>query len=205
MRRSKRKARCSSHRAETSSGNKKRCGGVQRRASTVHREYERKCDKADAEYNGVDTSGGMKGPMRRSLAEFGQVRSLVIGPRGEGSEDLHRLLVTTADVATERKWRRMGTRNPHEARAVIKGRMYRSIGILACARRRRCSASAWASPSGTGELRASAASGQDSSPVPCARSTTLTSRVVLEGVTRRDLRGPGKGGCGIKTGIGQGG
>ena len=107
-----------------------RCGGVMRRASTINREYEWKCDKADRAYNAFDTSGGAKGPMRLRLAGFGRVRSLVIGPRGEGSEDLHRLLDTIADVAAERKWRRMGARNPHEARAVIAARVYRSIGIL---------------------------------------------------------------------------
>ena len=68
--------------------------------------------------------------MRLRLAGFGRVRSLVIGPRGEGSEDLHRLLDTIADLAAERKWRRMCARNPHEARAVIAARMYRSIDIL---------------------------------------------------------------------------
>jgi len=108
-----------------------RCGGVRRRASKVHKEYVNKCRKADVEYNGFDPSTGGKGPMERRLAEFGQVRALVIGPRGEGSDDLHRFVTITSEIAAERRWRGIGARNQQEARSVIKGRMIRSIGITA--------------------------------------------------------------------------
>jgi hypothetical protein len=108
-----------------------RCGGVSLRAGKVHNEYEAKSKKVDVKYNGFDPSSGGKGPMQRRLAEFGQVRALVIGPRGEGSKDLHRLVTITSEIAAERRWRGMGARNQQEARAIIKCRMIRSIGITA--------------------------------------------------------------------------
>ena len=71
------------------------------------------------------------GPMERRLNNFGQIRSLVIGPRGEGSKDIHRLINMTSEIAAEHRWREMGARSVDEARIVFRGRMRRSIGITA--------------------------------------------------------------------------
>ena len=62
---------------------------------------------------------------------FGRIQGLAVGPRGSVSKDLNKLIATIAQIGAERKWQMMGARNPLEARAVIKGRLRRSVGITA--------------------------------------------------------------------------
>jgi len=108
-----------------------RCSGVAKRAGTIHREYVQKAAKVDKEINGDDVTGGRLGRMGRRLAEFGQVRGIAVGPRGEMSCDAHSLVDTIASKASERKWRRMGARNPIEAKAIVKNFVTRKVGITA--------------------------------------------------------------------------
>jgi len=103
---------------------------VEKRASTIHREYVKKARDADAKYNHHDPSGG-PGPVGRRLEEFGQIKALVTGPRAECSADLHSLVSSVADTAAERSWRRVGARNPKEAKAIISDRFFRTIGLNA--------------------------------------------------------------------------
>ena len=56
---------------------------------------------------------------------------MAVGPRGSVSKDLDSLVNLMAEIGAERKWRMMGARSALEARAVIKGRLRRSIGITA--------------------------------------------------------------------------
>ena len=108
-----------------------RCSGVGKRAGTIHGEYVRKAMMVDRDINGDDVTGGRLGRMGKRLAEFGQVRGIAVGPRGEMSGDAHKLVDTIATRASERKWRRMGARNPIEARAIVKNFVTRKIGIVA--------------------------------------------------------------------------
>ena len=68
--------------------------------------------------------------MRKMLQEFA-IKSLVIGPRGECSADLHELVRKCGEVTAERTWRKTGARNVSEAKASITEGMYRRLGIAA--------------------------------------------------------------------------
>ena len=109
----------------------RRCGGVEARAMKVPVEYRLKSRKGDRTYNNFDHSNGGKGPMELRLESFGRVRALVIGPRGEGSKDLHRLIDEAAAIGAERGWRMMGARSVRDAREAFISRIKRSVGITA--------------------------------------------------------------------------
>ena len=102
-----------------------------KRASTINKEYTQKCDEADRKFNNFDNSGGAKGPMHLTFEQYGYVLSLIVGPRGEGSADVHSLVQEIAKTAAERRWRAIGTHSIIEAKAVIKNRVLRSLGITA--------------------------------------------------------------------------
>ncbi len=108
-----------------------RCAGVAHRAASVHQEYVRKAKNVDRDYNNVDVSGGNLGPTGQRLAEYGQVRAIVFGPRGEGSSDAHSLVDLIANKAANRRWRPMGAKSFVVARDAYKSWAYRSIGITA--------------------------------------------------------------------------
>lgn len=108
---------------------KERNGGVARRASKINSEYRAKCRTADVKYNEFVSVAGSKGPMECRLEGFGRVHALVVGPRGEGSTDLHALLRLIAKTAADKSWRGLGAESPEDAKAVYLARVYRSIGI----------------------------------------------------------------------------
>lgn len=120
-----------------------RNGGVEKRAGTINAEYQKKAREADRKWGpggGWDRGAQGPGPVEQRLAEFGQVRSLVVGPRGEVSKDMVWLVSAMATVGAERKWRTMGARSIPEARAVLKRRFTRMVGnfsIRAAARLKR--------------------------------------------------------------------
>jgi hypothetical protein len=108
-----------------------RNGGVAKRATTVHSDYVATAAKADREINNFVSAGGSKGPMQERLEQFGKVHALVVGPRGECSDDLAELLRMIATTAGNRKWRELGATSPVEARAVYLERAFRAVGITA--------------------------------------------------------------------------
>ena len=71
------------------------------------------------------------GPVEQRLAEFGQTRALVFGPRGECSKDVLWLINYMAQTGGERRWRDMRARSISEAVACLKTRILRSVGITA--------------------------------------------------------------------------
>ena len=65
---------------------KKRNGEVEKRAGTINSEYQRKAQKADKDWGpggGWDRDAQGPGPVEQRLAQFGQVRALIVGPRGD--------------------------------------------------------------------------------------------------------------------------
>jgi hypothetical protein len=108
-----------------------RCGGVAHRASTIHKEYVNKAVAADRKYNKHVSVNGSKGKMQLSLETYPSVKGLVVGPRGEGSEDLHYLLREIAGEWAGRSWQSMGAPSVVVAKGVITARVYRSVGIAA--------------------------------------------------------------------------
>ena len=69
--------------------------------------------------------------METALDQFGVVNALVLGPRGEGSEDLIALLRDTAKAAADKFWRKLGANSEDEARGHFVQRYFRSVGITA--------------------------------------------------------------------------
>ena len=81
-------------------------------------------------FNNHDPANG-PGPVSRRLEEFGKIRAVVVGPRGECSPDLHSLVQSVGDIAAERSWRFLGARNPGEAKSIVTERFVRTIGLSA--------------------------------------------------------------------------
>jgi hypothetical protein len=102
-------------------------GAVNKRAGLIHRQYHGKLRKIDLNYN--NAQAGVTGPSQRKLAEFGRIRGFVIGAYGEISTDLKDYLKELAATGAEMTWRDMGARTETEARGLITGMLYRSIGI----------------------------------------------------------------------------
>ena len=69
--------------------------------------------------------------MLTRLEQFGHVQTFVVGPRGEGSDDLIALLKRITQIAAERNWRHIGADSVTKAAAVIGRRFLRSLGIAA--------------------------------------------------------------------------
>jgi hypothetical protein len=115
----------------TSGDDNEWCAGVQRRAKAVHPSYIAKAKKADRKYNGFVSVGGSLGPLELMLGQYGVVRALVVGPRGEASKDLITLLRDIAKVAGDRLWRDIGADSPDEANGHFLQRIYRTVGITA--------------------------------------------------------------------------
>jgi hypothetical protein len=105
--------------------------GVLKKSGQIGPSYFRKCRNADAKYNGVVHGNGIKGPLERRLMEFGPIKALVIGPRGEGSPDLHQLIKEMAMITGERKWQCLGARGVVDAQGYFKQKIRRDIGIAA--------------------------------------------------------------------------
>ena len=105
-----------------------------KRASTINKEYIKKCDEADRKFNNFDNSREPRALCISPSSNTGRLRagsSWVVGPRGEGSADVHSLVQEIAKTAAERRWRAIGTHSISEAKAVIKNRVLRSLGITA--------------------------------------------------------------------------
>ena len=60
------------------------------RARGLPKEYTRKCKTIDQKYNGIGKDE--VGPLEQQLWEFGDLKGLVVGQYGEGSQDLHDLI-----------------------------------------------------------------------------------------------------------------
>mgnify|MGYP000476727423 CR=1 FL=1 len=118
---------CASY--HNSSTLKKRCGGVEKRASMINGEYIRKAKAADKKYNRFDNRNGAKGPMELRLQELGFVWGIISGPRGEVSKDLHKLVETLAKLAGERRWRELGARGVQDAQGHYSLYFRRTLGI----------------------------------------------------------------------------
>ena len=70
--------------------------GVERRAATLPGCYRRELAKYDQRFHG--TTGGETGPLVRLLQSYGKLETLVVGPWGNGSKDLHQLVRTLAEL-----------------------------------------------------------------------------------------------------------
>ncbi len=109
---------------------RERCGGVNKRAAKIHREYVDKCKVADRKYNLFVSVDGSMGPMQRKLNTFPAVKGLVVGPRGEGSPELHNLIEAIAAEWAAKIWREFGADSVAVAKGLLVNRVRRTIGIM---------------------------------------------------------------------------
>ena len=65
---------------------------MERRAATLPGNYKRNLAKYDQRFHG--TTGGVISPLVRLLQSFGKLETLVVGPWGNSSKDLHQLVGT---------------------------------------------------------------------------------------------------------------
>ena len=68
--------------------------------------YKGKLEPLDRRYH--QTAAGETGPLVRRLERFGKLKSLVVGPWGEGSNDLHRLVKVMGETKLAAKSRSLG-------------------------------------------------------------------------------------------------
>ena len=67
---------------------------VDERANLLQGEYTKQTRNADSQY--VGTAAGQMGPVENKLLQCGDLQGLVVGAFGEGSEDLHSLVLVIA-------------------------------------------------------------------------------------------------------------
>ena len=69
--------------------------GTDKRAGGLQTEYKRKLAKYDQRFHG--TAPGQNAPLVQRIASYGKLWGLVVGPWGEGSKDLHALVIVVGN------------------------------------------------------------------------------------------------------------
>ena len=105
---------------------------VDKRASELNGEYIRKARNTDQQYCG--TAPGTTGPVETKLGSLGEVKGVVVGAFGEGSEDLHSLIhhlaVSRVRMAGPQKGRRGQVRSEEAELALTTSFLRRSLSVV---------------------------------------------------------------------------
>ena len=101
--------------------------GTDKRADLLQGEYRRKLAKYDRSYHGVES--GQTGPLVHRLESFGKLESLVVGPWGEGSKDLHLLVRTLAEQRLAAQSRARGWEGSKTELGLVLGYIRRSLSL----------------------------------------------------------------------------
>ena len=80
--------------------------GTDRRAGGLQQLYRKKLLPLDSRYH--NTPPGQAGPLVRRLQSYGKLEGLVVGPWGEVSKDMHRLVKVLAESKLAAKARARG-------------------------------------------------------------------------------------------------
>ena len=98
---------------------------VNRRAHLLQSEYRKKAREADRNFGGVpeDTVG----PVERKLEQFGELRGLVVGAFGKGSEDIHMLIDTLAESRVQALGLQKGKQGMEAEIGATKGQIRRML------------------------------------------------------------------------------
>ena len=102
---------------------------VRFRGDCVHRDAISKLKRLDV--TGGWTSTTRLGPATRRLQSFGRVKGWVTGAFGEASPDLHRFLDLLSRKGAASRHRDLGCDTPLQARAHVKNRCCRELGVAA--------------------------------------------------------------------------
>ena len=102
---------------------------VDRRARTLNGEYRDKAKLVDRQYG--DVQEGTVGPVQRKLESFGEIKGLVFGAFGEGSEDVHTLVQSLASSRARTMALQRGRDCGEGELAVIVGEVRRRLSVAA--------------------------------------------------------------------------
>ena len=102
---------------------------VDRRARTLNSEYLDKAKLVDRQYGEVQE--GTVGPVQRKLESFGEIKGLVFGAFGEGSEDVHTLVQSLATSRARTVALQRGRECSEGELAVIVGEVRRRLSVAA--------------------------------------------------------------------------
>ena len=105
---------------------------VDKRASELNGEYIRKARNTDRQYCG--TAPDTTGPVETKLGTLGEVKGVVVGAFGEGSEDLHSLIhhlaISRVRVAGPQKGRRGQVRTEEAELAITTSFLRRTLSVV---------------------------------------------------------------------------
>ena len=105
---------------------------VDKRASELHNEYVLKARNTDHQYCG--TAPGTTGPVETKLGTLGEVKGVVVGAFGEGSDDLHSLIhhlaISRVRVAGPQKGRRGQVRTEEAELALTTAFLRRTLSVV---------------------------------------------------------------------------
>ena len=105
---------------------------VDKRANELNAEYIKKARNTDQKYCG--TVQGTTGPVETKLGTLGEVKGVVVGAFGEGSEDLHSLIhhlaVSRVRVAGPQKGRRGQMRTEEAELALTTSFLRRTLSVV---------------------------------------------------------------------------
>ena len=105
---------------------------VDKRANELNAEYIKKARNTDQQYCG--TSRGTSGPVETKLGTLGEVKGVVVGAFGEGSDDLHSLIhhlaVSRVRVVGPQKGRRGQVRTEDAELAITTSFLRRTLSVV---------------------------------------------------------------------------
>ena len=105
---------------------------VDKRANELNSEYIKKARNTDQQYCG--TVRGTTGPVETKLGTMGEVKGVVVGAFGEGSEDLHSLIhhlaISRVRVAGPQKGRRGQVRTEEAELAITTSFLRRTLSMV---------------------------------------------------------------------------
>ena len=102
---------------------------MDRRARALNGEYLSKAREVDRQFGGV--LAGTVGPVQRKLESFGEVKGLVFGAFGEGSEDVHSLVQSLASCRAKTVALQRGRECGEGELGVIVGEIRRRVSVAA--------------------------------------------------------------------------
>ena len=101
--------------------------GTDRRAAGLSAEYRRKLAALDQRFH--RTVSGQTGPLVRRLESYGKLEGLVVGPWGEGSKDMHRLIKVLGESRVTCQARARGRPASDKELGLVIGQIRRILSV----------------------------------------------------------------------------
>ena len=101
--------------------------GTDRRASRLPAEYKRKLAVLDKKYHG--TPNDQSGPLIQRLLSYGELTTLVVGPWGDGSKNLHSLIRTLGEQRVAAHARAQGRPASNRELGTVVSQIRRNLSV----------------------------------------------------------------------------